>query len=168
MSDNGVVMEKIKTPFYVVELARQLRRKQTPAEEVLWACLRNRRLAGAKFRRQHTLGRYIADFYCHEARLVIELQGSIHDKDDQREYDAARQEMIEQQGIIVLHFKNEEVMRDLEGVLAEIEKTLTPSSQPLSRRERGLEVRATKYREVLKWRLFDSTLATTARLTSRT
>jgi very-short-patch-repair endonuclease len=89
-----------------------LRRNRPSAEEILWACLRNHRLIGAKFRRQHPLGRYIADFYCHEARLAIELQGGIHNQTDQREYDAIREEVIEQLGIKILHFTNDEVKQN--------------------------------------------------------
>lgn len=121
----------------VVELARGLRGRQTSSEQILWDCLRNRRLAGAKFRRQRPLGRYIADFYCHEARLVIELEGIGHDEEEQRENDTVRQETIEQQGIVVLSFTNEEVIRDLDAVLIKIMEALTSSTKPLSPRERG-------------------------------
>ena len=81
--DGNLALGKIKKPRYVVDLARQLRKDQTTAEQLLWACLRDRRIAGAKFRRQHPLGRYIADFYCHEANLVIELEGS-HNKEGRK------------------------------------------------------------------------------------
>lgn len=141
-------MEKPIVPKYVVELARKLRQSQTSAEEMLWECLRDRRLAGAKFRRQHPLGRYIADFYCHEGRLVVELQGGIHSLEDQRQYDAIRQEIIQQQGIKVITFSNHDVEQNLEGVLQKIADTLTPPSailgsarpepvEGLSLRERG-------------------------------
>ncbi len=135
--DGNLALGKIKEPRYVVDLARQLRKDQTTAEQLLWACLRDRRIAGAKFRRQHPLGRYIADFYCHEANLVIELEGSIHNKEGQREYDAARQEIMEQRGITVLYFRNDRLIRELEGVLAEIVNALPVSPSPLSRLERG-------------------------------
>jgi len=62
----------------LADFARELREKQTPAEALLWQLLRNRRLLGFKFRRQHQFGDYIADFYCHEARLIIECDGSVH------------------------------------------------------------------------------------------
>ena len=78
-------MQKPSHPRYIVESARRLRRSQTGAEKVLWGCLRNRGIMGAKFRRQYPIGRYIADFYCHEAHLAIELQGGIHEKKDQKE-----------------------------------------------------------------------------------
>ena len=62
-------------------------RSQTGADMVLWGCLQNRGIMGAKFRRQYPIGRYVADFYCHEAHLAIELQGGIHEKEDQEGYD---------------------------------------------------------------------------------
>jgi very-short-patch-repair endonuclease len=111
------MVEKGEQPGYIVGLARGLRKAQTSAEERLWYCLRDRRLIGAKFRRQHPLGRYIADFYCHEARLVIELEGGIHDERNQKDYDAVRQETIEQRGLIMLRLKNEQVINDLQGTL---------------------------------------------------
>ena len=120
-----------------VELARGLRRRQTSAEEMPWGRLRNRRLAGANFRRQHPLGRYIADFYCHEANLAIELEGDLHDREGQREYDEIRRETIEQQGIVVLRIKNDEVNQDLDSVLIRIMEALTSLTKPLSLRERG-------------------------------
>ena len=123
-------MEKWNTPRYVVQIARKWRRKRTKAEEALWDLLRNRRLAGAKFRRQHPLGRYIADFYCDEARLVIELDGGVHSQLGNKEYDAVRQLTIESNGITVVRFKNEEVEDDLESVLgkiSEVLRSLTPA-----------------------------------------
>ncbi len=70
----------------MVELCRQFRKHPTTTEEMLWQCLRNRRLQGLKFRRQHPIGRYIADFYCHEHKLVAEADGGIHMKKDQKPY----------------------------------------------------------------------------------
>ena len=118
-------MEKPSRPGYMTGLARQLRRSETHYEETLWACLRNRRLGNAKFRRQHPLGRYIPDFYCHEAGLAVELEGDVHDEGDQREYDAVRRETINQMRVRLLVFRNDEVAQDLERVLARILKALT-------------------------------------------
>jgi very-short-patch-repair endonuclease/type I restriction-modification system DNA methylase subunit len=106
-----------KVPGHVVELARKLRQQQTRAEELLWMCLRNRMLNGLKFRRQHPLGRYIADFYCAEKRLVIELDGAIHFHPDQQAYDQIRQQEIEARGLIVLRLRNQQVEYDLEHAL---------------------------------------------------
>ena len=135
--DKCLLMEKMETQPYVARLARGLRQRQTSAEKILWVCLRNRGVAAVKFRRQHPLGRYIADFYCHEASLVIELEGRIHDNEDQTMYDTVRQQAIEQQGITLLRFKNADVLQDLESVLGEIAKAITSASRPLSPRERG-------------------------------
>ena len=113
-------------PGYVYDLCRKLRQKQTNAEELLWECLRRRRLGGLKFRRQHPIGRYIADFYCPEAHLAIELDGSIHSFKDRKDYDNVRQEMIETRGIQVVRFKNQEIEQDIEGVLRMVVSLTSP------------------------------------------
>lgn len=109
-----------KVPAYIVELCRKFRKEPTTAEKLLWRCLRDRQLAGLKFRRQHPLGRYIADFYCAEARLVVELEGKVHSKKEQREYDQIRKEELEARGLQVLRFENEEALKRTERVLAKI------------------------------------------------
>ena len=114
-------------PAYIYRLCRSLRKKQTDAEKLLWECLRRKRLKGLKFRRQHPIGRYIADFYCPEAHLVIELDGKIHQIKDQKEYDKIRQEIIEMRGMRVLRIKNEEIEQDIESV---IRKVLSLTSPP--------------------------------------
>ena len=96
--------------------ARQLRRQQTDAEQKLWSAIRNRQLAGLKFRRQVPIGAYIVDFYCHECRLVLELDGSQHLA--QLEYDDIRTCFL--QGIRVLRFWNNEILSNIEGVLQQI------------------------------------------------
>ncbi len=98
--------------------AKELRRQMTPAEQLLWEQVRDRRLGGLKIRRQHPIGRFIADFYCTEARLIIEVDGGIHDQ--QRERDAARTEYLEQRGFRVLRIRNEAIERNTDEVLAEI------------------------------------------------
>lgn len=115
-------------PDVLLERARELRRQQTPVEAILWDCLRNRQLEGAKFRRQHNIESYIADFYCHEARLIIELDGKIHDL--QQDRDINREQWLKQQGFTVLRFQNEQINHDLETVLNNIAQHLTPSSNP--------------------------------------
>ncbi|MEJ0106852.1 MAG: endonuclease domain-containing protein [Bacteroidota bacterium] len=72
------------------EYSRELRQVSTEAEKLLWAELRNRKLNGLKFRRQHPIDKYIADFYCHEKKIVIEVDGVVHDKKENKEYDQAR------------------------------------------------------------------------------
>ncbi len=99
--------------------ARDLRDNPTPAEKVLWKCLSRGQL-GVKFRRQHPISDFIADFYCHHAKLVIELDGSIHDEEEQSDYDKGRTYELEALGLTVIRFQNEEVMSDLDVVLNQI------------------------------------------------
>ncbi len=105
------------------ERERHLRREQTEAERRLWWRLRNRRLQGWKFRRQHRIGPYFADFACVEAGLVIELDGS-HLK--QGRYDRIRTEHLKHDGFDVLRFWNDDVLRETEAVLAAILTALAP------------------------------------------
>jgi very-short-patch-repair endonuclease len=102
----------------LVETARALRKQQTPAEAIFWELVRNRRLLGLKFRRQHQLGDYVADFYCHEHRLVIELDGGVHAT--KRKKDHKRDAWMKAQGFTVLRFHNEELLDDPESVLRAI------------------------------------------------
>jgi very-short-patch-repair endonuclease len=101
------------------QFARQLRREMTPAERLLWATLRNRKLAGFKFRRQQVIDGFIADFYCPEVGLVIELDGSVHDH--QKEYDANRDRVLAEHRLTVLRIPNARIETELVRVLAEIE-----------------------------------------------
>ena len=117
---NTPVLRKERGRGEVVALARQLRKKQTPAEQVLWKCLRGRRLAGLKFRRQHPIDKFIADFYCHEARLVVEVDGAVHREKNQIERDALRTEVLSRLGLSVVRVTNTEVETELEKVLTKI------------------------------------------------
>jgi very-short-patch-repair endonuclease len=96
--------------------AREFRHPLTPAEQKVWAAVRNNQL-GPKLRRQHLIWRFIADFYCAASRLVIEIDGDTHADEDQAEYDAARTEWLEARGYRVIRFDNEDVHRNLAGVL---------------------------------------------------
>ena len=107
-----------RIPEVLLLRAKELRKQQTSTEQLLWECLRGRRLYGAKFRRQHNIGRFIADFYCHEAQLVIEVDGAIHR--ERQAQDAERDAWMNANGLTVLRFKNETVWHHLEAVLAEI------------------------------------------------
>ena len=99
-------------------LARQMRREQTRAEAMLWARVRGGKLLGMRFRRQHAIGRFIVDFYCAQARLVVELDGASHAR--QKDLDAQRDRFLLGHGERVLRFANERVLRDIEWVLARI------------------------------------------------
>lgn len=103
-------------------LAREMRCAPTPAEDRLWQQLRSRQLGGFKFRRQHTLDRFIVDFYCSKVRLVIEVDGPVHLYTP--EEDAIRQAFLENAGMRVLRFTNEQVETNVESVLAEIGSAL--------------------------------------------
>ena len=104
--------------------ARELRRSLTPAEQALWRALQGRRLAGLKFRRQHAVGPFVLDFYCPSAKLVVEVDGPIHDT--RAEQDAARTEHMQAFGYRVLRFRNEEVLTNLDVVLERIAQEAAP------------------------------------------
>src|SRR4051812_19660922 len=103
------------TPPNRIERARTFRRPLTPPEARLWRHLRDRALGGLKFRRQYTLGPYVADFYCPAARLVVELDGDSHV--EQAEHDERRTAWLHGQGYRVIRFNNSDVFRDIEAVL---------------------------------------------------
>jgi very-short-patch-repair endonuclease len=117
--------------------ARRLRRQQTDAERCLWHRLRARRLGGHKFRRQHTLDEYIVDFYCDDARLVIEVDGGGHNEPHQKGYDQQRTLTLEELGLRVLRFWNDEVLlhteQVLEVILAAVENVPSPCPSPAGR-----------------------------------
>ncbi len=99
------------------ENARDLRKVQTPAERKLWQALRNGKVCNLKFRRQHAIADYIADFYCHQIKLVIEVDGSVHNDSEVAAYDLVRTKNLNTIGIVVLRFKNEEIENDLKSVI---------------------------------------------------
>jgi very-short-patch-repair endonuclease len=99
-------------------LARQKRHVPTPAENQIWQHVRNRQINGAKFRRQHVIERFNVDFYCAEARLLVEVDGPIHEYIP--EEDAVRQEFLEALGFLMLRFSNDMVFQQMDVVLAAI------------------------------------------------
>ncbi|CAN5558724.1 hypothetical protein BH23CHL4_BH23CHL4_13900 [soil metagenome] len=114
-----------------VPAARVLREEATPAEQVLWQSLRNRKLNGLKFRRQQALGPFILDFVCAENRLVIELDGKQHLEPEQAQDDANRTVQLEQYGYHVIRFSNEEVLNNHNYILQEINHTCQQLTQAL-------------------------------------
>jgi very-short-patch-repair endonuclease len=107
------------SPF-IFEKARKLRKSMTESEQLLWQHLKKRQLNGFKFRRQHPMAKFIADFYCHSVKLVIEVDGGIHRIKDRKEYDILRTNELDQLGVTVIRFTNEEVENNIELVLKKI------------------------------------------------
>ena len=110
--------------------ARHLRRTMTRAETLLWRHLNANRLAGFGFRRQSPMGRYIADFVAHSCRLVVEVDGESHDFESRRLHDSRRDEWFASRGYRVLRFTNDDVMKNLEGVVIAIRQAAEQAAPP--------------------------------------
>ena len=108
--------------------SKENRKTATQAEKRLWFHLRNRKLHGFKFRRQHPIGAFVADFYCHEGKLVIEVDGGYHDHISQHRYDEGRSYELEALGIQVIRFTNDEIISDINTVLCTIKAHLLQRS----------------------------------------
>ncbi len=104
-----------------LQRAKELRRDMTPAEKILWQELRGNKL-GVHFRRQQVIVGFIVDFYCHKAALVIEVDGDIHDL--QQEEDARREKVLREMGLRIVRFGNEEVMKNLSAVVGSIRQAV--------------------------------------------
>ncbi len=113
----------------IIQNAKALRNQPTHAEIILWGHLSKGNIFGTKFRRQHPISTYIADFYCHSAGLVIEVDGSIHDLPEVLQNDIERQLYLESLGLKVIRFKNEEIFNNLENVLEKINQNIKQSEQ---------------------------------------
>lgn len=100
--------------------AKDLRVESTKAEEALWNLLSNKKFMGLKFRKQHAIALFIVDFYCHSLKLVIEVDGSIHDREDVKERDQFREEQLKNFGLHVVRFSNEIVINRPEEVLTKL------------------------------------------------
>ncbi len=111
-------------PPKLFEFARYNRENPTQTEAILWEALRDKKLAGHKFRQQHPIGAYIIDFYCHSAKLAIEVDGGYHLANEQAEYDKNRTLDLARVGIQELRFTNQQVIYDLGKVLELILKNL--------------------------------------------
>jgi very-short-patch-repair endonuclease len=123
-----------------MEIAKNLRNNMTQTEQLLWEKLKGKQICGLRFRRQHPIYLFIVDFYCHQIRLVIEVDGEIHDQ--QAEYDDGRSAEMEKFGIRVIRFRNSEVENDIENVISKIqsivkERLKSPPWGPDSYRDRG-------------------------------
>jgi len=106
------------------ERRKALRHKQTQAEAKLWDLVRNRRCLNVKFRRQYSVDYYILDFYAPEIKLAIEVDGGVHNINDQQEYDRNREEYLESFGISIIRFTNEEILTKREDVIRQIKQKI--------------------------------------------
>lgn len=102
-----------------------MRENMTQAEKVVWELLKEKKMVGLRFKPQHPIDIFIADFYCHALKLVIEIDGENHKSKDQKEYDIGREAELEHWGIKVIRFTNEEVKKGIEHVKKEIEQECT-------------------------------------------
>jgi very-short-patch-repair endonuclease len=107
----------------IFENARRLRGNMTDYEKLLWEKLKGKQICGIRFRRQHPIDIFIADFYCHDVRLVVEIDGEIHNQ--QEEYDIGRTSEMERYNIKVIRFKNFEIETDIKKVVLEIENIVS-------------------------------------------
>ena len=114
-------------PVYALDFRRGLRAESTKAEQLVWAMVRDRRMNGAKFRRQHSIGRFIVDFVCLESNIVIELDGEYHDfiVDEDKE----RESFLKEQGLRVIRFWNEDVLKDADAVARAISNALKENKE---------------------------------------
>ena len=124
------INKQLENPIYcgttvpTVAMANALRKEMTEEETILWSKIRKRQLHGFKFRRQHPINQFIADFYCHDKKLVIEVDGGYHNEQTQSERDVQRTFELEKLGIKVLRFNNDEVKNEIERVINLIEQAL--------------------------------------------
>jgi len=101
-----------------------MRKEPTTAEELLWQRVRGNGIAGFKFRRQQVIEGFIVDFFCHQAKLVVELDGDVHDTKEQKLKDAQRRVVFEARGLAELRFRNKEIFENTDGVIAAITATV--------------------------------------------
>ena len=109
--------------IFTIDTSKHLRSKETGAEKALWKIIRGKAL-GYKFRRQHGIGPFIVDFYCDTARLIIELDGNVHDVAEVQSHDKEREKYLTNLGYKMLRFRNEEIFDNLPSVLNKIQVTL--------------------------------------------
>lgn len=112
-----------------IERRRRLRRESTEAERELWYKLRNKQMLGYKFRRQYNMGYCIVDFYCHELKLIIEIDGYSHQNEDSYNHDLKRQKFLENSGYKVIRFTDEQILKDLDNVINTIMYKITMLSR---------------------------------------
>ena len=115
-------------PKEIFQIAERLRRDMTVTEKMIWEKVSNKQL-GVRIRRQHPIWKFIADFYCHEVKLVIEIDGGIHLRAENKEYDISRDIILKEFQIEILRFTNDEVMKDTSLVIEKIKSTIEKLKQ---------------------------------------
>jgi very-short-patch-repair endonuclease len=113
----------VAPPHDTIQRARELRRKLTLPEGLIWRALRRKGLADLRFRRQHPIGPYILDFYCHELKLAVEIDGQAHDHPDRLAHDRRRTEWLNQQGVRVIRLAARDVLANLDAALGFIRRS---------------------------------------------
>ena len=122
----------------IFERAKAMRENMTDAEEAVWKLLKSKNMLGLRFKPQHPIDIFIADFYCHQLKLVIEIDGGIHKSKEQKEYDIGRTAELEQWGIKVIRFSNEEVENNIHQIKNEIEQICTERRSELQSPLKGI------------------------------
>ena len=112
------------------EIAREMRKNPTKVENILWQQLRNKKFEGRIFRRQHPVDIFIVDFYCHSERLVIEVDGGVHEVKDIKSRDQGRTDEMNRFDLRVIRFTNEEIINDMTSVLEKIKQNFLPTNPP--------------------------------------
>jgi len=109
----------------IFKRAKELRENMTPAENMLWSHLQKGKMMGYRFKSQHPIDKFIVDFYCHRVKIVIEIDGEVHQEEDQVERDQGRTAELEYYGLTVLRFTNQDVIESIGNVLLEIKNKLS-------------------------------------------
>ena len=107
----------------IFKLAKELRKFETESEKLLWSRLNKNQIIGLQFRRQHPINLFIADFYCPKIKLIIEVDGSIHEIPEYQTHDIGRSEILNDFGITVIRFTNEQILNEIDSTIEQIETT---------------------------------------------
>jgi len=120
--NNSRIITNQKVKNKKVELSKKLRKNMSKAETHFWNAVRNKKLFGLKFRRQQIINGFVVDFYCNSLRLCVEIDGDIHDQEEQKEYDEERDKKIKSHDLMLLRLINDEVINDFEKVIQKIKE----------------------------------------------
>ena len=104
----------------IFKMAKELRKMETESEKLLWSRLHKNQILGLQFRRQHPINRFIADFYCPKIKLIIEVDGSIHELPEYQAHDIGRSEILNDFGITVIRFTNEQIIEEIDSIINQI------------------------------------------------